>query len=127
MIENLKRYENDCTNGINTNFSEICKDLNDSKKCLTDLTMQFNDFNLTENKLTDINERSDRLNKTVRKQIASFKKVILKNMSYEFKSVPVNVENIFGTIKCKEEVRPNGFVNLTSKFRKSLFSKGFTS
>lgn len=105
MIESLKRYDNDCTLGLNLNVSEISKELAESKKCLSDLTKQFNDFNLTENKLTEINERSDRLNRTVSKQMASFKKVILKNMSYEFKSVPVNVENIFGTIKCKEEVR----------------------
>ena len=69
-----------------------------------EIQTQFNEFNLTEKKLAEINDQSELLNKTVSKQMGYLKKSILKNMSYEFKSVPVNVENIFGTIKCKEEV-----------------------
>ena len=103
LIESLKRYENDCTNGL-LNVNDISQEITQSRKGFDEIQTQFNEFNLTEKKLAEINDQSELLNKTVSKQMGYLKKSILKNMSYEFKSVPVNVENIFGTIKCKEEV-----------------------
>ncbi len=102
LIEDLKRYEGECKNCLDK-VTEISGDLKVSREVYENIRAQFEDLNLFEKKLLELNIKADELNKTVGSQIHGFKKTLMKNMSYEFKSVPVNVENIFGQIKCKEE------------------------
>ncbi len=102
LIGDLKRYESECKDCLNK-VAELSKDLKASREVYEEIRSQFEDFNLVEKNLLELNIKGEELNKTVASLIHGFKKTLMKNMSYEFKSVPVNVENIFGQIKCTEE------------------------
>lgn len=119
LIQNIDMTRSHCMK-LAKQVYQLTTDIEDSKKELDDLLIQFDTFDISENKFEDIQNRADTLKEIFNKMFMDYKGSLMENKNYVFSFDPkVPTEKFFGSFNVTRDFKQ--VTNLPFYITKCLF------